>query len=156
MNTAWFIALGFLLIGYAIFDGFDLGVGHRCTCSLGKDDAERRTNFNVIGPFWFGYEVWLLVAGGSMVAAFPRLYAASFSGFYLVLMLVLWLLDRARLGHRVPQPRRRPAVARLLGLRLLRGRARCWPCCSAPPSATSSGACRWTRPATSKARSPWP
>ncbi len=91
MNTAWFIVLGLLLIGYAVLDGFDLGIGI-LHLVLGKDDGERRTNLNVIGPFWFGYEVFLLVAGGSMVAAFPRLYAASFSGFYLVLMLVLWLL----------------------------------------------------------------
>lgn len=91
LNTAWFIVLGAMLTGYAIFDGFDLGVG-AMHLLLGKDDAERRTNLNAIGPFWFGYEVWLVVAGGSMVAAFPRLYAASFSGFYLVLTLVLWLL----------------------------------------------------------------
>lgn len=91
LNTVWFIVLGALLTGYAIFDGIDLGVG-ALHLLLGKNDAERRTNFNAIGPFWFGYEVWLLVAGGSMVAAFPRLYAASFSGFYLVLTLVLWLL----------------------------------------------------------------
>ncbi len=91
LNTAWFIALGGLLIGYAILDGFDLGIG-AMHFALGRNDTERRTNLKVIGPFWFGYEVWLLVAGGAMVAAFPRLYAASFSGFYLVLMLVLWLL----------------------------------------------------------------
>ena len=91
MNTAWFIELGLLLIGYAVLDGLDLGIGI-LHFALGKDDGERRTNLNVIGPFWFGYEVFLLVAGGSMVAAFPRLYAASFSGFYLVLILVLWLL----------------------------------------------------------------
>lgn len=91
MNTAWFIMLGVMLIAYAVLDGIDLGVG-AMHLVLGKNDAERRTNFNAIGPFWFGYEVWLLVAGGSMVAAFPRLYAASFSGFYLVLIIVLWLL----------------------------------------------------------------
>ena len=91
MNTAWFILLGGLLVGYAILDGIDLGIG-MLHLALGKNDAERRTNLNAIGPFWTGYEVWLLVAGGSMVAAFPHLYAVSFSGFYLVLMLVLWLL----------------------------------------------------------------
>ncbi len=91
MNTAWFILLGGLLVGYAILDGIDLGIG-MLHLALGKNDAERRTNLNAIGPFWTGYEVWLLVAGGSMVAAFPHLYAVSFSGFYLVLTLVLWLL----------------------------------------------------------------
>lgn len=91
LNAAWFVLLGGLLIGYAILDGIDLGVG-TLHLALGTDDAERRTNLNAIGPFWASYEVWLIVAGGSMFAAFPRLYAASFSGFYLVLMLVLWLL----------------------------------------------------------------
>ena len=91
MNTAWFILLGFLLVGYAVLDGIDLGIG-MLHLVLGKTDGERRTNLNAIGPFWAGYEVWLLVAGGSMVAAFPHLYAVSFSGFYLVLILVLWLL----------------------------------------------------------------
>lgn len=91
MNTVWFIVLGAFLTGYAILDGIDLGVG-ALHLPIAKTDAERRTDFNAIGPVWAGYEVWLVAAGGSMVAAFPRLYAASFSGFYLVLTLVLWLL----------------------------------------------------------------
>lgn len=91
MNTAWFIVLGGFLIGYAILDGIDLGVGS-LHLTVARDDAERRTDLNAIGPVWAGYEVWLVAAGGSMVAAFPRLYAASFSGFYLALTLVLWLL----------------------------------------------------------------
>src|SRR5579862_4977262 len=91
MNTVWFIVLGAFLTGYAILDGIDLGVG-ALHLSLAKTDAERRADLNAIGPVWAGYEVWLVVAGGSMVAAFPRLYAASFSGFYNVLTLVLWLL----------------------------------------------------------------
>jgi cytochrome bd ubiquinol oxidase subunit II len=91
MNTLWFIVLGGLLVGYAILDGLDLGVG-TLHLYLGRTDEERRNNLNAIGPFWAGYEVWLITAGGSMVAAFPHLYAASFSGFYIVLTLVLWLL----------------------------------------------------------------
>ncbi|HEX5324896.1 MAG TPA: cytochrome d ubiquinol oxidase subunit II, partial [Capsulimonadaceae bacterium] len=91
MNTVWFIVLGALLTGYAVLDGIDLGVG-ALHLLVAKNDAERRTDLNAIGPVWAGYEVWLIAAGGSMVAAFPRLYAASFSGFYLVLTLVLWLL----------------------------------------------------------------
>jgi cytochrome bd ubiquinol oxidase subunit II len=91
MNSLWFMVLGGLLVGYAILDGLDLGVGS-LHLILGKDDTERRNNLNAIGPFWAGYEVWLLTAGGSMVAAFPHLYAAAFSGFYIVLTLVLWLL----------------------------------------------------------------
>lgn len=91
MNTLWFIVLGGFLVGYAILDGIDLGVG-ALHLIVARDDAERRTDLNAIGPVWAGYEVWLVAAGGSMVAAFPKLYAASFSGFYLVLTLVLWLL----------------------------------------------------------------
>jgi cytochrome d ubiquinol oxidase subunit II len=91
VNTVWFIVLGAFLTGYAILDGIDLGVGG-LHLSLSKTDSERRADLNAIGPVWAGYEVWLVAAGGSMVAAFPRLYAASLSGFYLVLTLVLWLL----------------------------------------------------------------
>jgi len=91
LNTAWFIWLGLLLVGYAIFDGIDLGVG-ALHLFVARTEGERRNSLSAIGPFWAGYEVWLVVAGGSMVAAFPRLYAASFSGFYIVLTLVLWLL----------------------------------------------------------------
>jgi len=91
LNTAWFIWLGMLLIGYAVFDGIDLGVG-ALHMIVARTEKERRNALSAIGPFWAGYEVWLVVAGGSMVAAFPRLYAASFSGFYIVLTLVLWLL----------------------------------------------------------------
>lgn len=91
MNTAWFIWLGFLLVGYAVFDGIDLGAG-ALHLYVARNERERREVFSAIGPFWSGYEVWLIAAGGSMVAAFPRLYAASFSGFYIVLTLVLWLL----------------------------------------------------------------
>lgn len=91
MNTAWFVLLGLILVGYAVFDGIDLGVGV-LHLFVARNDLERRSSLSAIGPFWAGYEVWLVVAGGSMVAAFPRLYAASFSGFYIVLTLVLWLL----------------------------------------------------------------
>jgi cytochrome d ubiquinol oxidase subunit II len=91
MNTIWFAILGILLIGYAVLDGMDLGIG-ALHLIIGKDDAERRVNFNIIGPVWAGYEVWLITAGGVMVAAFPHLYAAAFSGFYIVLNMVLWLL----------------------------------------------------------------
>ena len=89
LPTTWFIVLAFMLTGYAVLDGFDLGVGalHLYMGGKGRDTA-----INAIGPVWNGNEVWLLAAGGSMVAAFPHLYASAFSGFYLALMLVLWLL----------------------------------------------------------------
>ena len=90
LPTAWFIVLAFMLTGYAVLDGFDLGVG-ALHLYIGRGKG-RETAINAIGPVWNGNEVWLLAAGGSMVAAFPHLYASAFSGFYLALMLVLWLL----------------------------------------------------------------
>jgi len=97
LNTAWFLLLAFMLAGYAVLDGLDLGVG-AIHLLLGRDRAERTRLIDTIGPVWNGNEVWLLGAGGALVAAFPNLYAASFSGFYLPLMLVLWLLLLRGLG----------------------------------------------------------
>jgi len=91
LNTAWFLLLAFMLAGYAVLDGFDLGIG-AIHLLLGRTRGERTRLIDSIGPVWNGNEVWLLGAGGALVAAFPTLYAASFSGFYLALMLVLWLL----------------------------------------------------------------
>jgi cytochrome d ubiquinol oxidase subunit II len=90
LNTTWFILVGVLIIGYAILDGFDLGVGiiHLFT----KDETERRINLNSIGPVWDGNEVWLLTGGGALFAAFPVVYATVFSGYYIALMLLLLAL----------------------------------------------------------------
>ncbi|MEA2030873.1 MAG: cytochrome d ubiquinol oxidase subunit II [candidate division Zixibacteria bacterium] len=87
LNTVWFVLFGILIAGYAILDGFDLGVGvlHLFT----RSDKERRISMNSIGPVWDGNEVWLLTAGGALFAAFPPVYATVFSGFYLVLILLL-------------------------------------------------------------------
>jgi cytochrome d ubiquinol oxidase subunit II len=97
LNTAWFVVLAFTLAVYAVLDGFDLGLGS-VHLLLGRTREERTRLIDSIGPVWNGNEVWLLAAGGSMVVAFPVLYAASFSGFYLALMLVLWLLLLRGLG----------------------------------------------------------
>ena len=97
IETAWFVALAFMLAGYAVLDGFDLGVGS-LHLVLGRTTRERTTLIDTIGPVWNGNEVWLLAAGGSMVVAFPHVYASSFSGFYLALMIVLWLLLLRGLG----------------------------------------------------------
>ena len=97
INTVWFLVLAFMLAGYAVLDGFDLGVGS-LHLFLGRTTRERTTLVDAIGPVWNGNEVWLLAAGGAMVVAFPHLYATSFSGFYLALMLVLWLLLLRGLG----------------------------------------------------------
>jgi len=94
LQETWFMLIALLLTGYAILDGFDLGVGtlHLFT----KTDPERRTLMKSIGPVWDGNEVWLLTGGGAIFAAFPDVYATVFSGFYLALMLVLFgLIFRA-------------------------------------------------------------
>lgn len=91
IQTLWFLVLGLMLAGYGVLDGFDLGVG-TLHLVLGRTRDERTQIIDTIGPIWNGNEVWLLAAGGAMVVAFPTLYAAAFSGFYLALMLVLWLL----------------------------------------------------------------
>jgi cytochrome d ubiquinol oxidase subunit II len=91
MATAWFVLVAFLLIGYVVLDGFDLGAG-AVHLLVARTDAERRQLLQSIGPVWDGNEVWLVAAGGTIFFAFPALYAASFSGFYLPLMIVLWLL----------------------------------------------------------------
>ncbi|GMV05996.1 MAG: cytochrome c oxidase assembly protein [Gemmatimonadota bacterium] len=91
METLWFWLVAALLTGYVVLDGFDLGLG-ALYLFLGRDDRQRRVLLQSIGPVWDANEVWLLAAGGSLVMAFPRLYASSFSGFYLPLMMVLWLL----------------------------------------------------------------
>jgi cytochrome bd ubiquinol oxidase subunit II len=90
LNTVWFMLVGVLLTGYAILDGFDLGVGalHLFT----KQDVERRTFINAIGPVWDGNEVWLVTGGGALFAAFPEVYATAFSGFYMALILLLFAL----------------------------------------------------------------
>ena len=107
LNSAWFVLLAFTLAVYAILDGFDLGLG-TIHLMLGRTRQERERLIDTIGPVWNGNEVWLLAAGGSMVVAFPNLYAASFSGFYLALMLVLWLLLLRGLGiefrHQIHHP----------------------------------------------------
>ena len=87
LNSIWFLLVGVLFTGYAILDGFDLGVGalHLFT----KKDTDRRIMINSIGPVWDGNEVWLVTGGGALFAAFPEVYATSFSGFYLAMMLLL-------------------------------------------------------------------
>lgn len=90
LNITWFFLIGVLLIGYAVLDGFDLGVGALHLFSRG--DVERRTLLNSIGPVWDGNEVWLVTAGGALFAAFPHAYATAFSGFYLAFMLLLFML----------------------------------------------------------------
>ncbi|HKK26573.1 MAG TPA: cytochrome d ubiquinol oxidase subunit II [Gemmatimonadota bacterium] len=91
METIWFWFVAFLLTMYVLLDGFDLGAG-ALHLVVARTDEERRTVLRSIGPVWDGNEVWLIAGGGTLYFAFPALYASSFSGFYLPLMLVLWLL----------------------------------------------------------------
>lgn len=91
LQTVWFCMLALMLSLYVVLDGFDLGAGIIHLLAA-RNDEERRLILRSIGPVWDGNEVWLIAAGGTLFFAFPVLYASSFSGFYLPLMIVLWLL----------------------------------------------------------------
>lgn len=91
MPTLWFCLVAMMLTGYVILDGFDLGAGF-VSLFLARTTAEKRQVIESIGPVWDGNEVWLIAAGGTLYFAFPALYASAFSGFYLALMIALWLL----------------------------------------------------------------
>jgi cytochrome d ubiquinol oxidase subunit II len=91
METLWFCLAAFSLTGYVVLDGFDLGAGI-VHLFAARGNEQRRVLLASIGPFWDANEVWLLASGGTIFFAFPALYASSFSGFYLPLMMVLWLL----------------------------------------------------------------
>lgn len=97
MATLWFMVVAAMLTAYVVLDGFDLGAGVIYLIAARTHD-ERRTILRAIGPVWDGNEVWLLAAGGTLYFAFPQLYASSFSGFYLPLMMVLWLLMLRGIG----------------------------------------------------------
>jgi len=91
METLWFCLVAIMIAGYVVLDGFDIGAGI-LHLYVARTDEERRKVIRSVGPVWDGNEVWLLAGGGTLYFAFPGLYASSFSGFYLPLMIVLWLL----------------------------------------------------------------
>lgn len=91
LRLVWWLFLGVLLIGFAVMDGFDLGVGALLPV-VAREDAERRVLLNAIGPTWEGNQVWFVLGGGAIFAAFPLIYAAAFSGFFVALILVLFAL----------------------------------------------------------------
>jgi cytochrome bd ubiquinol oxidase subunit II len=95
METLWFMIVAVMVAAYVVLDGFDLGAG---AIYLSQNTDDRRRILRAIGPVWDGNEVWLLAAGGTLYFAFPLLYASSFSGFYLPLMMVLWLLMLRGIG----------------------------------------------------------
>ncbi|MEI7888356.1 MAG: cytochrome d ubiquinol oxidase subunit II [Actinomycetes bacterium] len=91
LNTTWFVLYVAIIAGYVVLDGFDLGVG-MLSPFMARDDLEKRILLNSIGPVWDGNEVWLVLGGGALFAAFPFVYASLFSGFYIAMMLVLFVL----------------------------------------------------------------
>lgn len=97
MPTVWFIIVSVMIAAYVVLDGFDLGAGIIYLIA-GRTAEERRKILRSIGPVWDGNEVWLLAAGGTLYFAYPQLYASAFSGFYLPLMMVLWLLMLRGIG----------------------------------------------------------
>ncbi|WP_338339502.1 cytochrome d ubiquinol oxidase subunit II [Xanthomonas euvesicatoria] len=99
LRVIWWLLLGVLLSGYAVMGGFDLGVGALLQF-VADNDAERRLVINTVGPVWEGNQVWLILGGGAIFAAFPPLYAVSFSGFYLAMFLILFALILRPVGFK--------------------------------------------------------
>lgn len=99
LRLAWWLLLGILLIGFAIMGGRDLGVGALLPFAA-RTDEERRVLLNLVGPTWEGNQVWLILGGGAIFAAFPPLYAVSFSGFYLAMIVILLALILRPVGFK--------------------------------------------------------
>jgi cytochrome bd ubiquinol oxidase subunit II len=99
LRVIWWLLLGVLLTGFALTDGFDMGVGALIPF-VGKTDAERRVAINTVGPVWEGNQVWFILGGGAIFAAWPPLYAVSFSGFYLAMFVVLAALILRPVGFK--------------------------------------------------------
>src|SRR6185312_17050834 len=97
MGFIWFWIVAVMIVAYVVFDGFDIGVGILHPF-VARSEQERQISVRSIGPVWDGNEVWLIAVGGTLYFAFPLLYASAFSGFYLALMIVLWLLILRALG----------------------------------------------------------
>lgn len=112
LKIIWWLLIGVLLIGFAIMDGHDMGVGTLLPF-VGKDDIERRVVINTVGPHWDGNQVWFITGGGAIFAAWPLVYATAFSGFYWAMLAVLWALFFRPVGFdyrsKVNDPRWRKA-----------------------------------------------
>ncbi|MCE4537266.1 cytochrome d ubiquinol oxidase subunit II [Pelomonas sp. P7] len=91
LKIIWWVLVGVLLVGFAIMDGHDMGVGTLLPF-VGRNDEERRVVINTVGPHWDGNQVWFITAGGAIFAAWPLVYATAFSGFYWAMLAVLWAL----------------------------------------------------------------
>jgi cytochrome d ubiquinol oxidase subunit II len=107
LKFIWWLLIGVLLIGFAVTDGFDMGVGTLLPI-IGDNDEDRRVMINTIGPHWEGNQVWLVTAGGALFAAWPQVYAVAFSGFYIAMILVLAALFLRPVGFdyrsKLPSP----------------------------------------------------
>src|SRR5271169_3754694 len=99
LRLLWWAVLGVLLIGIAVMDGFDMGTAMLLPI-VGRSDIERRVVINTVGPVWEGNQVWLILGGGAIFAAWPALYAVAFSGFYLAMMLLLCALILRPVGFK--------------------------------------------------------
>ena len=107
LRVIWWLLLGVLLIAFAVMDGFDLGT-QILLPFVGRTDLERRTVINAVGPVWEGNQVWLILGGGAIFAAWPPLYAVSFSGFYLAMFLILFALILRPVGFKYRSKRDDP------------------------------------------------
>ncbi len=121
MRLIWWALLGILLIGFAVMDGFDLGVAILLPC-VARTDVERRIVINTVGPVWEGNQVWLILGGGAIFAAWPTLYATAFSGFYLAMFLVLAALILRPVAFKFRSKVEHAQMARDLGRGHLRQR----------------------------------
>ena len=108
LRVIWWALMGMLLIGYAVTDGFDLGIGTLLPF-VSRTDIERRTVINTIGPIWEGNQVWLILGGGAIFAAWPQLYAVSFSGFYLAMFAILFAFILRPVAFKFRSKREDPA-----------------------------------------------
>jgi len=108
LRVIWWLLLGILLVGFAVMDGFDLGVGMLLPF-VGRTDVERRVAINSVGPVWEGNQVWLILGGGAIFAAWPQLYAVSFSGFYLAMFAILVALILRPVAFKFRSKREEPA-----------------------------------------------
>lgn len=110
LKLVWWAFIGVLLIGFAVTDGFDMGVTAWLPF-LGKTDDERRVIINAVGATWEGNQTWLITAAGAIFAAWPLVYAAAFSGLYFAMLLILFALFLRPVGFdyrsKLPDPRRR-------------------------------------------------
>ena len=110
LNNIWFVIVAIFWVGFFVLEGFDFGVG-MLHSFVGRNDVERRIAVNSIGPFWDGNEVWLIVAGAAIFAAFPSWYATMFSTFYLALLVVLVALIVRGVSFEFNAEDRQPPVA---------------------------------------------